>query len=324
MRPVALDLPVGSDAPVASSGRAVGLRIDSDYLVRGLQGATGPADEGRAVRLELVSAATLQMAWPASRARGVASKVGATVEHHPQAGYLVTVSCHGSHLIDPDGRRVRSAPVAMGAELWQRVLGDQVLPLAATLQGLEVFRASAVIIAGSVIAMVGPVGAGKTAVAAHLILRGARFFADDVVALETRGPQIVAHAGLGVARLRASRSRLAPALAANGVGTVIDEGGTLVEMGRDVAALPLRILYFLGGASERAETTITTQLPHPLALLRGARAASVNSPERLRRQLDLVCALSSRARLFRAAAPPGGERELARAIFEHAAREARR
>ncbi|MDQ3612609.1 MAG: hypothetical protein M4D85_13600, partial [Actinomycetota bacterium] len=189
-----------------TSGRALGLYVEASFAFSGLRGASGP-DDGRRVRLDLVSEDEIDAAWPAADAGRTGytatpyAGAGVLTEHHHEAGYLITAPGRGRHLIDLDGRRIRTATAAVEPECWQGVLAGQALPLAAVLQGLEVFNASAVVVAGQVMAFAGPSGAGKSSLAARLMLVGARFFADDVVALEVRGQQIVAHAGLGVVRL---------------------------------------------------------------------------------------------------------------------------
>lgn len=311
----------GEDTRAHSSGRALGLHVTASYVFSGLRGARGP-DDGRSVRLELVSADEFDAAWsgdamPIAAAHGA----GVLIEHSDDAGYLVTAPGAGRHLVDPDGHRIRTATGGAPAERWQAVLAGHALPLAAVQQGLEVFKASAVVVAGQVMAFAGPVGAGKSALAAQLLLVGARFFADDLVALEVRGERIVAHAGVGVARL-GSRGRAAvPALTAQGADVIGRDGKTLIELTRDVPTLPLRSLYLVSSVPEATDAAIAAELHDPLKLLACAHCRSVRTPERLRRQLELVGELSAQVGIFSVHLAPGAERELARAIFSHAALE---
>ena len=67
---------------------------------------------------------------------------------------------------------------------WQRLLFAQVLPLAATLQGLELLHASAVELEGQALGFVAPSGTGKTSVAAHVVAAAWNLLTDDVLAVE--------------------------------------------------------------------------------------------------------------------------------------------
>ena len=309
-----------------TSGRALGLRVDAPFGFSGLRGASGPGD-GRWVRLDLVSDAELQAAWPGTPA-GDATRSGHNgteihTAHHPEAGYLVTSASAGRCLVAPDGHHIQIANGPHPQERWQGLVAAQALPLAAILQGLEVFNASAVVVAGQVMAFTGPPGVGKSALAMQLMLVGARFFADDLVALEVRGEQIVAHAGLGVARLGTRARSAVPQLTAQGADVIGSDGKTLVECSRDVPTLPLRSLYLLSDvdADEDARSGIAAQTPDPSRLLAGTHNLSVRTSERLRRHFELVAQLGARVGVFGASLRRGDERELARAIYAHAALE---
>ncbi len=97
------------------------------------------------------------------------------------------------------GRAARRFRVAAALALdLARLLFAQVLPLAATLQGLELLHASAVVLDGRTIAFSAPAGTGKTSVAAHLVAGGASLLTDDVLALELSNDGLVAHSGAPV------------------------------------------------------------------------------------------------------------------------------
>lgn len=78
---------------------------------------------------------------------------------------------------------------------WQRVLLDTVLWTISLLQGFELLHAGAVVTSRGLIALVGPSGAGKTTLAIELMRRGGVLFADDIVALQALGNEVVAHPG---------------------------------------------------------------------------------------------------------------------------------
>lgn len=78
---------------------------------------------------------------------------------------------------------------------WQRVLLDTVFWTISLLQGFELLHAGAVVTRKGLIALAGPSGAGKTTLAIELLRRGGMLFADDIVALEARGDEVIAHPG---------------------------------------------------------------------------------------------------------------------------------
>ncbi len=305
-----------------SRGQAFGLLVDADFPLTGLRGTSHPA-HGRSVRLELVTDEELRRAWPAEGAREVrrlGTCGGTSVLAHPEAGYLIDAPAIGRHLVDLDGRRVRSAPAPICPGRWQALLASQVLPLAATLQGLVVLHASAVVIAGEVVALTGPSGSGKSTLATRLILLGARFFTDGAVALEIRGERVVAHASLGILQLREQARDAATDLTAQRLATLIRESAeTSVELASDVATLPLGSLYVLEPAREVVSNPIAAEVPEARVLLSSACDISVPTHERRRRHLDLVSFLSTRTRVSTTRVQRRHEPEAARAMFEHAA-----
>lgn len=316
-------------ATAASDGYAFGLRIDAAFPLPGLRGAAFAGGRDRRVRLQLAPDAEIDAAWPRDGAEEVrriltpGGRVAVLTSHHPEAGYLITAPEYGRHLVSPDGTLVRCAPAAIPPERWQGVLVGQALPIVATLQGLEVFHASAVVIGGQAVAFTGPSGIGKSTLATGLLLAGARFFSDDVLALEARGQRMIAHAGIGVARLWPELQPTVVALAAHGLGATFGSDiKTLVEIQRDVASLPLASLYVLQRAQSPDDVGIESIEPDVRLLLGSTHNISVTAPERLRRQLDLVATLAARARTYAARGAVGGQDELTRLVFEHAAREA--
>ncbi len=315
----------GAGAPSAiTSGRALGLQVEASFEFPGLRGASGP-DDGRWVHMDLVSDDEIASAWAGAPPRAAATArsngSGVRTEHHAQAGYLITSASGGRCLVDPDGHHIQITCGAHPQERWHDLVAEEALPLAATLQGLEVFSASAVVVAGQVMAFIGPPGVGKSALATHLMLVGARFFADDLIALELRGEQVAAHAGLGVVRLGARARAAVPELTAQGGDVIGRDRKTLVECIRDVPTLPLRSLYLLSELDEDSEPHITREQPDPSRLLAGTHNLSVRTPERLRRHFELVAWLGARVGVFGAAVSRGSERKLAHAIYSHAALE---
>src|SRR5205807_10636068 len=77
----------------------------------------------------------------------------------------------------------------------QRMLLDTVLGTAALCAGYEGLHAAAVELAGGVVAIAAPTGAGKSTLCAELVARGARLFTDDLLFLARDGRGVVAHPG---------------------------------------------------------------------------------------------------------------------------------
>ena len=146
------------------------------------------------MRLELVSAGELAAGWDPGEAERLFrqplpdGRTALALERHHTAGYRLLADDYGSWLVSSDGTAIRTAPPSdLAPWLWERFLVAQVLPFAALLQGVEVLHASGVVLHGRVVAIVGASGAGKSSVALNLVLRGAGFFTDDVLALEPAG-----------------------------------------------------------------------------------------------------------------------------------------
>src|SRR4249919_1741773 len=70
-----------------------------------------------------------------------------TVDLREDAGYLLDAAGVARALVAPDGSEALCAP-APGRADWAFLLSAQVLPLAATLRGLEVFHAAGVAVGG--------------------------------------------------------------------------------------------------------------------------------------------------------------------------------
>ena len=181
-------------------GAAFGLCVNADPAFPDLDAlAGGPTDRPVEIRLgephQLTEAVAHVKATCLLDRRFPNGRQMLKVIDHNGIGYSVAAPRHGRHLISPDGRRVRSAIPRVSALQWQRLFFAQVLPLAATLQGLEVMHASAVTIDGRAIAFVAASGAGKTSLAINLAARGAEILTDDVLAVDATGACAVAYAG---------------------------------------------------------------------------------------------------------------------------------
>jgi hypothetical protein len=299
-------------ATLLRHGVAYGLRLTGDFAARGLWSGVGSADL-RCASLESAPLPELVASW---REQGGAPLLRLPVrrggpvlvlEAHPESGYLVRANGFGSYLISRDGRRILVAPGPVESWRWQRLLTAQALPVAALAQGLELFHASAVQLGGRVVAFAGPSGAGKTTVAARLLLAGATFVADDVLALERERDAVIAHPGPALMNLRLST----PAVVAEheraqlGMELGRDHGGARMLVRRKAQARPLHALYLLARREGGTGSVRLRRLSpaSPAQLLAAGFGSAIRTPDRLVRHLDLCAHLARHIPVFELQAP---------------------
>jgi hypothetical protein len=308
--------------------RAFGLDLEGDFLAPGLPATTVAAAMPR-TRIELVSPAAINELWPATGTERLLEETfddptpARTIDRHPDAGYRLFARHFGVALISPDSSRIACAPPpAATAWRWQRFLLGRILPWAALIAGREVLHASAVRIGDGAIAFVGPSGAGKTTLAARLLLRGAGLLTDDVLAVDRGDGAVRAHPGAAIVAVRdPEREALGPTDFGR-LGTLVEHSDkSYVWVDREAEALPLRAVYFLEPATGRRDNPAIETLPavDPRLLLASTFVVSVRSPERLRRLLDVCADLAATARAYRVAVDrSAGPERLAAAVHAHA------
>jgi hypothetical protein len=311
--------------PSTWRGSAFGVQVESDFRIPCLQRGAGDAP-GR-TSLELVPVGKL------ARARSVPGGVPLltrrfpdgrpmmTIHYDESAGYRIWAPRHGCHLVSNDGRRVRSALPKVPAWRWQRLLFAQVLPLAAKLQGLELFHASAVAIDGRAVAFVAPSGTGKTSVAAHLAASGMPLVTDDVLALESTSDAVRAHPGAAMASLDPDEWRRMTDEGRKRLGEPMGRSDKIyLEVPLAHRSLPLRAVYYLGREA-RARTLRVEAIdpPAPDLLLASAFIAYVRSSNHLLNHLNVCARVAQSARIFRVVIPPAaGAVDVASAVEAHA------
>ena len=242
-----------------------------------------------------------------------------SVELAPPAGYLVHAPGFGRILVAPDGTELLCDPEP-GSSEWSTLLPAQALPLAATLQGLEVLHASGVVLGERATLLAGPSGAGKSSLAAALLRRGAALLSDDTVALESRGGTLIAHPGAALLALEAAEhERLSASERA-----ILGAPEPFLDKQRynPIAIAPVTPFGELlllerathGPPLERIEAI------DPFALLASTFNLSVRTPERLARHLDLAVALAATERIYRLRIQPGVDAtQLAEIVHEQLA-----
>jgi hypothetical protein len=307
--------------------RAFGLDLEGEFPVSGLPPGYETPD-APPTRIELSSTAALDGAWGAVHAttledaRGSDGRRVLAVDRDDRLRYRLATADWGNYLVSADGRRVQCAPPSLAGWRRERFLTSRVLPLAATLRGLEVFHSSAVSFGDAVVAIVGPRQIGKTSLAVHLILRGSSFVTDDLLALEVQRNEVVAHPGAAMVGVRESEYRLLQPEQRRRLGPFVKRlDKFFADVQREDRALPLRIVYFLDRRPTNGALAIDELDQHDPRLLLASSFFNgiVKTPERLHRQLDLCAQLSQTAVICRASVPPTVDAAaLAASLADHA------
>lgn len=310
----------GTDKPLRS--HAFGINIEATFRAPGLPEGSRRLPRTRVERVPEQTIADHWIAAGAQRLQEERLSAGSrrpdrTIERGAGGEYLLYARHFGTALISPSGDRVLCAPPAVAAWRWQRFLVGRVLPWAAVLRGRELLHASAVRVGDNAVAILAGSGYGKSSVAVRLMLQGARFITDDVLALTTDDDRVLAHPGPAIAALRpAERDALEPQERRR-LGRVLGRSGkTYVAVDREPAAVPLGGIYFLertSGGGRRFERGVDAR-----RLLGSAFVAGVDSRRRLVGLLDLCARLEAVVPIWRVEADYGaGAAPVAEAIWEH-------
>lgn len=316
------------ELPTSWSGRSLGLEVDSNLEIASLGPSVGKR-LARSVRLEVLPPGSLRGEFPrhaplvAEIMRGPGRPM-MRVERDEELGYHVWAPHHGRHLVSLDGTSIRSSVAAPPDLRWERLLLAQPLPLAAVLQGLELFHASAVRLEAGIVAFVASSGTGKTSVAAHLVGGGASLVTDDVLALEPAPGGIVAHAGGKVLHLADAEMA---AMTPNGAARLrlLEQRSDKLQAVARLSTEPGRLaaVYFLTRSAAFEQLAIGALTPpSPRLLLGSAFLSYLSLPSRMRRQLELCALLAESVRTFEVRIPADfGAANLAEAITLHVERE---
>jgi hypothetical protein len=317
--------------PTSWRASAFGVDLRGSFDSPLLPALAGAAIEG-ATLVELVDRETVDAAWGSPAARRVGTihdPDGAelfTTDYAPEIGFRVEADGFGVHLVAPDGTSIICAP-PHDAEPWhwQRLLVAQILPLAAALRGAEVLHASGVVVDGRALVFAGPCGAGKTTVALELMLRGAGFMADDVVALKIHEGRVMAYPGAAMTGIRMSEEALVSREAdADGLGATLGEGGKAYRsVATQTEAAPLGGLYFLDRGADTDTIEFVRRLPpDPRELLAATFLPALNVPARLRVQLEVQAMLAREVPVFSVRVPRNVDARALAAAVERQARAA--
>jgi hypothetical protein len=155
--------------------------------------------------------------------------------------------------------------------------------------------------------------------AAALLRAGGLLLSDDAVALTLRDGELVAHAGSLALQLRAADDeRLIPVERdALGRAAGVVEGKRCYVSAGAPAPAPFGGLFLLERSAEQPAIERLEAIS-PFALLASTFNLSVRTPQRLRRQLDVVAALAASGLVYRLRVQPGVDATaLAALVREH-------
>jgi hypothetical protein len=221
------------------------------------------------------------------------------IEAHDALGYRVWAHGFGLHLVAAGGTALACALPEGPPWVARRLLASQVFPLIAALHGREPLHASATVVEGRLVALAAPSGTGKSSTACHLIVQGAAFFADDVLALEIDAGRVLAHPGprmtnvadRELARLTAEQAARLGRPLGTGTGRYLEPHGHPEPRALDA----LLILERTPGGRAGVEPLSNAGA----SLLSHAAIPYLDRPERLLHQLDIAAALAANVTLAR-------------------------
>jgi hypothetical protein len=190
--------------------------------------------------------------------------------------------------------------------------------VAATAHGLELLHASGVTLGDRAVGIVGNVGSGKTSLGVHLVLRGAGFLTDDVLALEAREGVLVAHPGAATVSLRSAELTGVPGHARRRLGSLIGRSEKAIySVPRDDRVLPLSALYFPQQVPD-GPARIEPYKPDFPELVLHSFNWNVATPARLERLLDVASLIASGVPTHSVLIPAGaGAAAVAELIEKH-------
>jgi hypothetical protein len=300
----------------AVRGRALGLELLLERSLAGLPVATGPP-AGPPVALREVEPEAIEALWEGAgaerllAARRADGRRWLTIERGTGGGsYLMRGDSYGRFLLAADGSSLLCSrePGPLADASWEAFLLNQALPLAALLRGHEVLHASAVALGGRAAAVLAPSGGGKSSLAARLVLRGAGFLTDDVLAICPTAGGVLAHPGPASLKLRPDQAADVPARGRTALGPVnaAGPGGARHETAPVPRPHTLAAAYLIDRAGGASDLTFDP-VDDPRLLLGASFNAVLRTPERLRRHLEVCALLSRSARVRRVSVPPGVE-----------------
>jgi len=229
-----------------------------------------------------------------------------TVHEDPALGFRIRATGYGDHLVPSSGEWLLSELPPGSPWRRERLMVAQVLPLLATLHGLEILHAGAVVLDDVAIGIVARSGIGKSSTIAQLVARGADFLADDVLGLEACGGSLLrAHPGPPLLNLDPAQYRTIPASGRDRLGPLVGRSEKLHLSPSTVdRPVPLGALFFLDRLWQAPPEVLRPAVGGARQVLGNAYLSYATSPRRLVRQLQIAAGLSEHVPLLHLRAGP--------------------
>ena len=290
------------------------------------------AGSARAVAIRVIGEAAIAERWDSRQARRIIDRrlsdgrLVLAVDESPGIGYRVEAPEVGVHLISADGTEVLLPESQDPDWFWQRLLFAQTLPIAATLQGLSLFHASAVRIGKHAVGVSAPSGAGKSSIATHLMAQGAGFFTDDVLAMEMDHGAVLAFAGPQFSNIEEHEVRAVEGSRRRRLGRLL--GATTKQHRRPAltrTSLPLGLLYLLERHARADKVDVDVLDRSGIStLLASAFIPHLATDARLVGHLELCGQMATAGQIYRVRAPlHGSAAAVATVLMDHAQRRLR-
>jgi hypothetical protein len=278
--------------------RAFGLDLLPDFEAPGLH----PTDEptGDPVRMRLVERSEIARRWSSAGSKVIWTTLidgsEVSVERGRAGDHRFSYGEHAEFWLSEGTRDLLCAPTQPRRAEWLRFLLDTVLTVTSLLRGFEGLHASAVVRDGSVIALIGNTGGGKTSLALELVRRGATLFCDDILVLRRRLGSVVAYPGPALMNVPLSQL---PVEDARTLARLGDEAWVELSHAPPQSAGLAAIFHLerAAGAPDRIAALPSSPLPllpHTLAI--------APPRERTRTRFELIADLAFRTPVFRAEA----------------------
>jgi hypothetical protein len=231
--------------------------------------------------------------------------------------------------INEDGFEVDAIPVpGLDAASLEHLQLNQVLPLALSVQGIPVFHASGIELAGAAVAFVGESGRGKSTLATYMALHSAALITDDGLELEWRDDHYLVKRSHPSVRLWEDSQE---ALVGNRLPTApavsyTDKARFLAgqQLSLCDGPRPLRCTFFLGeGETDRITITRMSAAEAAMEWVKHSFLADVGDKQRLSTHFAEITRLAAQGISFRLDYPRRYDMlpAVADALRHHASRE---
>lgn len=302
---------------------AYGLKIECEWPLPGSRPPPATAQQPRAATsIRLLTPEQIDAAWGQAAERIFEPeypdrKTRFTVDRSSDH-YRLWFEGFGRYIVAADGTTVGCEHGAVSRDQQERFLFAQVLPLASVLQGYELLHASAVCGQEGVAAFAGASGAGKTSLASRLVLRGAGFVTDDVLALEPRHDAPIVHPGPAFMAVP-NEDRSLIDTAAGRLGTAVGTSDKVHASPRAFGqGMPLRAIYYLEPALSFEINALDGDVHH---ILSSGFAPYLMTADRLYRHLEMAQLVSATVNQFRLRLPRTGHSDVILETLEDHLRE---